>query len=1310
MSSSPEKLTGSESQETSPVSKAVPYVPGQKLGRYEIVRKLGQGGMGRVFEARDMESQAVVALKTLRHLDAATPLRLKREFRSMANVAHPNLVSLHELFSVDGESFFTMERIEGQDLAALLRGKKTGSGSSGSPSPQVVPPEATLTAGRVEPNVPEGKGAAAEATPADATATADGLRYESSGSNSGTGSSQNMVSSVPAAPPMELDRVRQIMRELAAGIYALHQHGKLHRDIKPGNVMVADNGRVVLLDFGLIDEQARYGDSHSSFAGTPAYMSPERVMGEPATESSDWYAFGVILYEALTGTRPFAGEALKSRVERDVPRLEPSPDIPEELRTLCLALLDRDPAARPQGREVLERLGVALPPTALSGITQLEEQSLRGREEHFAALRKAFDTMKGGRTEVVWLQGRSGMGKSVLARKFVQEVLAEGAVVLAGNCYERESVPYKAVDGVVDSLAYQLRRLPAETVQALKPAHVADLLRIFPNLRRVKGFASDAVAEPADLPRDRIELRRRAFRALKELLARWGRQAPLVVFIDDMQWADLDSSAALMELLSPPDMPRLMLLCGFRSGETVTSPFLTELRKMLPLLQDGLELREVEVGPLPERDTKALAAALLERGEEDPLVASVATESRGSPFFVGELARLARERAQEGGAAGSGVAVRIDQVVAARQERLPEGARRLMEMVAVAGKPVAQGIVAKAAGLEGDVQPAWTYLRAHYLVRTQGMRSNDLVESLHDQIRESIYARLDPAVLRERHLRLATELEAAGGADEESLASHYMAAGAKDKAAPHVLKAAEHALQTMAFHRAAELYRQALECIPEDWRLLEKRADALANVGRCEEAAAVYLQAADRAPVAHAPFLRRRAAEQLMMGGHIDRGLTVLKPLLAERKLPWPATPGNALMRIMGRMILFNLRGYGYRERPESEVRPEVLSQIDVATAAGMGLGPMDVMRGVYFNIRLAQLALEAGEPKRISHGLSCLGVGLLSQGTPGSVKKGHQLFAEAVAIGERLGNPFLVALAWILKGIGMAVLGEWKQAIKLLEDGARLLEERCVGRARELSTAHVNLSNMLRQVGELRDLSTRGTQWLREAEENGDRFLATVLRFNLSSVLLAADRQDEAMEQLDRAVHRARLEQFTPELLYGVILAAECDLYRDVPEAARKRLADVWPEAKASFALGWQFYRVHAVRNRAGAAVALAARAPESERPALFAEAEKFIRQLDKEKKHYPRAGAAALRGAIAAIKGQRDQALRELDAAVALYEEAELPLQAACARRQKGVLVGGDEGRALIERADAVLRAQDIRFPDRWARMWAPGFPAPR
>ena len=156
-------------------------------------------------------------------------------------------------------------------------------------------------------------------------------------------------------------RLTSCLAQLSEAIIALHDHEVIHRDIKPSNVLVSSDERVRVLDFGLAKRIAvRHAHESGTFAGTPDYMAPEVLGSKSVTPAVDWYSVGVMLYESLTGRRPFRGHNLEVMLQkRDVDPVPPSElgaTPPEALEQLCMELLRRDPRERPEGREVLNRL------------------------------------------------------------------------------------------------------------------------------------------------------------------------------------------------------------------------------------------------------------------------------------------------------------------------------------------------------------------------------------------------------------------------------------------------------------------------------------------------------------------------------------------------------------------------------------------------------------------------------------------------------------------------------------------------------------------------------------------------------------------------------------------------------------------------------------------------------------------------------------------------------------------------------------------------------------------------------------------
>jgi len=239
-------------------------------------------------------------------------------------------------------------------------------------------------------------------------------------------------------------------------------------------------------------------------------MAPEQIDGHPAV-ASDWYALGCTLYEALTGRLPYAGPPLKILMDKSAADPAPpsavAPDVPPDLAELCMDLLIRDPEARPDGAEVLRRLGVSrAAPLSGSPATRPVAQPLVGRERQLATLEEAFDATRAGNAMTVLVHGPSGIGKSTMIRWFLDRAARENrAIVLSGRCYVRESMPYKGFDGVVDSLTRFLRALPEGERERLMADDLRTAMQLFPALGRVEAIARRA---PPDEPSEAVQQRR----------------------------------------------------------------------------------------------------------------------------------------------------------------------------------------------------------------------------------------------------------------------------------------------------------------------------------------------------------------------------------------------------------------------------------------------------------------------------------------------------------------------------------------------------------------------------------------------------------------------------------------------------------------------------------------------------------------------------------------------------------------------------------------------------------------------------------
>jgi len=1229
--------------------------------RFEVRRCLGSGSFGVVYEAFDRERRLRVALK-LPHAGSAQGLyRFKQEFRALADVNHLNLATLFELL-MDGERwFFTMELVEGRHLLDYLRSPGGGPGSGSIPD------------------------------------TPTGTREPREGTG---GELSSVLPLLPSAPP-DFGRVRRALRQLTEGLLALHGAGMLHRDLKPSNVLVTRDGRVVILDFGLVMDLGGTDLWEGGLAGTPSYMSPEQAQGCPATAASDWYSVGVLLYQTLTGRLPFAGSSpaiLAQKLQQEP--LEPRylvPGTPQDLEELCMGLLRKDPIARLQGKGILDRLQepfqTSLPVASEPGGREL---AFVGREEELAALLEGFEQVRGGRTVVALLHGDSGSGKTALAQMFQREVRlrVERAVVLQGRCYEQETVPFKALDSLVDALSQHLVRLSPLEAGTLLPSQIQALARLFPVLGQVPLIAEQPQA--SEIP-DAQEFRRRAFGALRELLRRLALRGPLALVIDDLQWGDLDSAALLEELLRPPDPPRILLLLCYRTEEARSSPLLQEL---LPSLARSGSFLDVELHALSRSVARKLAKALLGPGQagDEEQADWIAAESGGSPFFVQELACHMRRMDLDdrpGRCLEDYLRIRID--------ALPAEARRILQTLAIAGYPLDWELLQQAAGVEDASIALLSGLRTEHLLRMRASARRRILETYHDRIRVALVQTADPDRVRNVNLALANALEARGSTDAQALARHFEAAALPAKASGYAVQAAGQAETALAFDQAAAHYRKAIVLrdsrdpdVPALWKRL---GDALANAGRSAEAAEAYLQAAAGAAAPEVNRLHRRAAEEYLRSGNLAAGLEILQRLLALAGAHLPGGRLGAVASVLWNRLRLRLRGLGFQECTADQIPPGELERVDTFWAVAMGLGPVDVLRAADFQARQLLLTLKLGEPFRVVRALAHETLLVAAAGNR-SLERTHRLVAGTTALAERIGHPNPRARALMAAGIADTMQGRWRSSAARLERVEELLKQNCTGMGYELHLAQHNGLLARLVLGDLPLIQERLPALLQEAREQGNLIATTNLRVSLSPILsLAQDAPETARTELKAAIAAWPHGDFHLQHYHHLVSRVAIDLYEGAFGEAFAAVEAAEEGLQRSMLLRLQPILVTFLELRARAALAQAFRAGAPGH--AVASARRDMRRLLAERTAYGGALALKLQAMEALLAGRRDEALARLRRAEQTFDACDMPLHLLASRSVRGRLEGNLE---LQQSACAELTGKGIVNPARFAAMHVP------
>ena len=1045
---------------------------------YALRRLVGRGGFGEVFEAEDRVTGDLVALKRLRRGSLRALTAFKREFRAVQGLAHPNLVQLLELEVDDAGAWLTMELVEGIDLLSWL-------------------------------DIEVSAEAAPTWSPDEAPAAGPALALP--------------------LPANRAARCCAAFRQLAEGLAALHAAGCLHRDLKPANVRVTPEGRVVLLDFGLIAELQEDGTGGPTLqAGTPRYMAPEQARGGLIGPPADWFAFGVMLHEVFAGQLPgreLGGGAHPLAADRAAVFRAQAPGTPEAVAMLVARLLAPDPGERPGPDEV----SVVLGGHADRG-GRAHAQVFVGRKRERAALAEAAERAWSGRPAVAVIVGPSGIGKTALAAQALRELQAShpDALVLRGRCYEHEHIAFKGLDEAIDRLATWLDGLPSDQARALLPSDAAALASMFPALDRGGGSEQPASVDP-------VVLRRRAQAALRELLAAIASTRPVVVFVDDLQWGDRDSAALMAAVLAPPDPPPVFVLGTCRSEEG-SDGVLALLRRAV-----GFELVEVHLDALDEAACGELVQSLA--GGDELLTGRLAAETGGSPYLLAELAL--------DHAAGK-PARSLGEIFGARLAGLLEPHRKAVAACAVSGRPLGTVLLAEAAELGPRARQRVAELCARRIIRS----APHGLEPYHDKIREEVLAGLAPAALRAAHAGVARALAGRPEVDLDRLGLHLEGAGDTAGAARTLARAAEGALLALAFGHAARVLRHclALDATSVDAPGWQRRlAEALALDGRLRESADVLLDLEPRLADAEQRLRTRLLAfGHLVRNGDVERAESLLPGLLEAVGLPLPAKGLAGVLSVL--WLLLRMRLSLVHPASPAPADDRAALRLELLMDLSQGLLLVDSIAATVCRTRAILLAQRLGDRRTLATAIAWRGSAEFMAGRRGAAK----LFDQAQALVDpedaagRCAVHTAVALAHLHTGDPGPGLEHARLAVRQARRSTELPHERALACHFEVEA--------LEQLGRFREAYETRDEYLDQARARGERLLEVMLRTGqLWWPELARDDVPAARASLARAEALGPDRPGSAAWLFIRLGRASIDLYCDAPADALTLLDQTW-------------------------------------------------------------------------------------------------------------------------------------------------------
>ncbi|MFT3775749.1 MAG: protein kinase [Minicystis sp.] len=788
----------------------------ETIGPYRIHRALGRGGMGVVYRAEHRDTGERVALKTVRLADQAMLSSMRREIHALRQLQHPGVVRIVAEGVDDGLPWYAMELLQGKTLHDHNAVQWRGGATDGLTTTMAAPDAAT-----------------AELPGSGPVSTPGAERDSDSGP----------ISRGPRAAGGSLQGTLTLVRGVCDTLAFVHGMGLVHRDLKPDNVFIRDDGTPVLVDFGLaLAASGARGHDRLEVTGrpmgSPAYMSPEQIRGELLDARADLYALGCMLYESVTGRVPFEG-TVQMVIAQHIHKLPQPPSelvagLPAALEQLILALLQK----RPQDRiGYADDVAVALAALGAEGQRDwprgrpyLYRPGLAGRGNALADVMLALNRTQEHKGARIFVGGESGVGKTRFAMEIATLATRRGLRVVAGECAaisagddrdEVRAAPMHPFRPLLLSIADRCRELGAEETARLLGDRGPVLAAYEPSLRSLPGQDR----QPELAPLQAQAARARLVSALAETLAALGKAEPILLLVDDLQWADENSMACLKALDAAFSERAAVVLVGTYRTE--------EANDAIRELSGAEGALAIELGRLDAAAVGRMVSDMLAMPSPPAsFIDFLLEQSEGNPFFIAEYLRVAidervlarNERgewrlAEEGAARESFREIlplprELSALVGRRVSALGTGARALARVASVLGREFDADVLAAATTLdEIPGLEAIEELRARQILDVAGER----LRFAHDKLREIIFADISEAERRALSGVAARAIEARYGETPEIagyypiLAHHFAAAGDDAKAIEYLEKAGGRALETGASAEALGFFRRAIE-------------------------------------------------------------------------------------------------------------------------------------------------------------------------------------------------------------------------------------------------------------------------------------------------------------------------------------------------------------------------------------------------------------------------------------------------------------------------------------------------------------------
>ena len=971
-----------------------------------------------------------------------------------------------------------------------------------------------------------------------------------------------------------------------------------------------------------------------------------------------------------------------------------------------LGLLAFEPTLRTPLAEVRRHLnsGSSLPSRAHGG-PEGRAPPFVNRVAEIGALKAALGAALSGQRVVVQVSGASGAGKSSLIEHFLADAYAEfGALALRSRCHHRESVRYNAVDGLIDTLSRHLVGQVEERLEAIMPDGLPALVTMFPVLGRISWprIATD------DCPADPQVLIKQAIQALRQLLAHISAGRPLVLWIDDLQWSDAGSIPLLASILSGGGGPILTLLSS-RSEDFHSEAVVTAIEEAGPL---PIEVRKLVVGPLEAQHVAELmrqvsgASTTLDSGMLDEVLQA----SAGLPFFVLQFAAEA-ENGVPGSSNPSNPAAKSDvnRLVTRRLASLSPAQRAILEIVAIAGRPIAETTVIRVGAHESASGREIYRLMNQNLLRKAEVGGAGAVEANHERIRAAVLDEMSEFSKRARHLAIAQELGNEAEQDHPMLVEHFLAADETQRAFDHALLAARAARRRLSFPQAIDFLRLAgrlKDPLADQAALAVELAGALADAGRSSEAADLFLRAAEanRADPRAASAYEALAARHLLFSGRLSESRALHRKLFTDLGIAFPDSVNGAIRMSIANRVAFaiDLRRLKPPRAPAS--RDLNTARVDSLWAAAIGFLMHDFVVGDALLTRFMREAAALGEPSRLIRATALEASAMANIGHSWTVRRAEKLLARSTALAAQSLDPYDSVVLLTCRMSSLWHRGLWSEAADLAKQAIEKHRRECVRYDFVVSIAQNFRIAALAMAGALQTLRADALEGIADAHARGDVYVSRALRSGYYVYAALADDSPASIVANSEALLKdLPSDRFTSLHWLHFVATTNALVYAGEPWEAWALIERQWQLIRNAGFLRLGCIGAHLLEFHARVSLSCASAGPPpaafgtwTRRRLLKLAARDAARIARRPFLSHAQATAAAIRAAIAAAEGDIKRQAVELEAARRGFQRAGMALhQHAAVLQLAAIPARARDGSS--ENSRTVLVREGVQRPER-------------